>query len=181
MFASDITAHCGLDTWRRNSGIVHLTADVPEGPYREQSACLAVAHNRLCTSHPMARGYSSTLDMESRCPSCQWSTCAQMVPHLRHGLGSRKQEPPGARLRLATASLRRCCTALLGPTDRGISEAGSVRLGLQQPCPSHLCQWQCTARVQGANAKPHAAAQCRLTAPCRGAAYRIVAHPGGVR
>eukprot|EP00658_Telonema_sp_P-2_P054175 TRINITY_DN43119_c0_g1_i1.p1 TRINITY_DN43119_c0_g1~~TRINITY_DN43119_c0_g1_i1.p1 ORF type:complete len:344 (-),score=25.93 TRINITY_DN43119_c0_g1_i1:42-1073(-) len=46
MVSADMEAHCGLDSWQRNSRIVHLTSAKPTGPFVQSDVVLdAFAHN----------------------------------------------------------------------------------------------------------------------------------------
>jgi len=46
MFSADMEKHCGLNSWQRNSRIVHLTSTTPTGPFVERDVVMTpFAHN----------------------------------------------------------------------------------------------------------------------------------------
>ena len=180
MFASDITAHCGLDTWRRNSRIVHLTADVPEGPYREQSAVLApFAHNPTVHIAPdgtwlllhIGHGVSLPfLPVVNGCTNGTTPTTLASAPA--------SSEPPGARAALGD----RVAPALLYSTSGPDGPWESLK-----PDPF---AWGCNNPALHIFANGSALLVCKVpmrnltccamqiaTAPSWRGPYRIVAHP----
>lgn len=55
MYASDMSLHCGLDAWQRNSRVAHLTADAAQGPYVQRDVVLQRHDAPLLPSVPSRR------------------------------------------------------------------------------------------------------------------------------
>ena len=50
MFVSEMSNHCGIDSWAANSTIVHATSRTPEGPYERKGVVMKeFAHNPTVT------------------------------------------------------------------------------------------------------------------------------------
>lgn len=57
MYVAEMSGHCGLDSWLRNSVIVHATADSPFGPFVRQEELLPLfAHEPVLVELPASEG-----------------------------------------------------------------------------------------------------------------------------
>jgi hypothetical protein len=58
MFVSEMSHKCGLDSWYRNSIIVHATSSTPEGPFERKEEILSFfAHEPVVVTLPNRSGY----------------------------------------------------------------------------------------------------------------------------
>jgi hypothetical protein len=76
MFASELTAHCGINSWTYNSRVIHATSSSPMGSFQRQEEFAGVfSHEPIAVRDPTTREWAVffTSDSPSGRPVCNCS------------------------------------------------------------------------------------------------------------